>query len=269
MISEGRLWLDRVLAAIPPESSADGIMALREQAVIAGIQGDLLVARSRIGEARQLVEQVIDPGVGARLDVTEAMVELYSGDLQRSCELSERALPVSADDETRFLSMWLAGWALDISGDSDRALMWLEKARVLADSLGESVWRSKGLVAMGVTLWRRGELERAQQVLKQGLRLSHVGHDMRTGAQCLEVLGWIAAHQHDARRAVLLLGAASRFVRQVEDYWLVVGDQARFHKQCKQNTRDRLGVSEFDAAWREGNGLTFDQAVTVALAEPA
>ena len=268
MISEGRLWLDRVLAAIPPESSADGIMAIREQAVIAGIQGDLLVARSRIGEARQLVEQMIDPGVGARLDVTEAMVELYSGNLQRSCELSERAMPAADDDETRFLSMWLAGWALDIYGDSDRALMWLEKARVFTDSRGESVWRSKGLVAMGVALWRRGELERAQQVLKQGLRLSHVGHDMRTGTQCLEVLGWVSARQHDTRRAVLLLGAASKFVRQVEDYWLVVGDQAKFHKQCKQNTRDELGVSEFEVAWREGNGLTFDQAVAVALAEP-
>jgi hypothetical protein len=38
-----------------------------------------------------------------------------------------------------------------------------------------------------------------------------------------------------------------------------------FHEECERRAREALGDKEFDAAFREGNAMDFDEAVAYAL----
>jgi tetratricopeptide (TPR) repeat protein len=227
-----------------------------------------------------------DPVARSLIDTADACISLLSGQLERACECGERALTTPHDDETRAACQFYIALAHAMAGDNDAALRWLDDALELTQLRGESVWRARILMQTGVVLWRRAEFGRAREVVEQGLRVSHLLNDVRVGARCLEVLAWIVARDHDARRAAVLLGAASVFQGKFHDYWLNSGnsdackidedsfpmfpmvatvDQEDFHEECQRRARDELDTSDFDAAWREGIELTFDEAVAVAL----
>jgi non-specific serine/threonine protein kinase len=48
---------------------------------------------------------------------------------------------------------------------------------------------------------------------------------------------------------------------------LILPDLAVFHDECERRAREALGNNEFEAAWREGCSLHFDEAVAFALGE--
>ncbi len=268
MMTEARHWFDRLLAAIPDEPTIHRFMVLRESALMAGVSGHVETARSRAAEARSVLEQLDHQAATGLLDIVDAMVWLFSGGLNEAFECCERAVATSDDDHEAWVgAMVLGSDLLSILGNRDAALERLEQVRIFTESRGESVWRSKVSTSLGITLWRRGEVQRAAEALEQGLRLSHITNDVQTALHCLEGLAWIAGHQQNARRAMVLMAAAAAIVRELGDpFLLAAGDPADFHKQCEQHARDQLEVAEFDAAWREGSELTFDQAVAFALA---
>jgi serine/threonine-protein kinase PknK len=269
MITEARHWLDRGLAAIPNEPTIDRFRALRESALMATVSGDASTARSRAAEARDVLEQIDHQPATGLLDIIDAMVSYLSGDLTGACECCERAIAISGDDDQAPVgALVFVSWVLNSLGDSDGAMKRLERARVFTESRGESVWRSKVLTALGFTLWRQGEVQRAAEALEEGLQLSSITKNLQTVPTCLEGLAWIAGHQQNARRAVVLMAAAAVLRRDVGDPFLQLhaGDLAKFHEQCEQHTRDQLDAAEFDAAWHQGSELTFDQAVAFALA---
>ena len=267
MMSESRRWLARVLDVTPNEPSVDRFRILQESALAASVSADVVTARNHAAEARELLEQINDHPASGLLDVADALVSFFSGDLQGACECCERAIAApDEDDDARVGAMVFISTVLDVLGDSDGALQRLEQARAFTESRGESVWRSKVSTVMGTTLWRQGELQRALEAFEQGLYLSHAVNNVQTAVHCLEGLGWIAGQHHEARRAVVLMAATNVLVRQVEDPFLQAVDNARFHQDCEQLAREELGPAEFDAAWGEGSTMTFDQAVAFALA---
>ncbi len=268
MLTEARHWLDRVLAALSNEASIERFRALRESALVAVVSGDVSTARGRAAEARGVLEQIDHQPTTGLLDVIDAMVSYLSGDLNGACECCERAIATSVDGQVPVGALVFLGWVLNSLGDSDGAMTRLERVRVLTESRGESVWRSKVLTALGITLWRQGEVQRAIEALEEGLQLSRISKNLHAAPTCLEGLAWIAGYQQNARRAVVLMAAAAVLLREVGDPFLQLGagDLPKFHERCEQHARDELGVAEFDAAWREGSELTFDQAVAFALA---
>jgi hypothetical protein len=89
---------------------------------------------------------------------------------------------------------------------------------------------------------------------------------VQTAVHCIAGLAWVAGQHHEARRAVVLMAATAVFVREVQDPFLEAVDNAKFHQHCEQRAREEVEAAEFDAAWREGSMLTFDEAVAFALA---
>ena len=269
MMTEARHWLDRVLAAIPNEPTIDRFMALRESALMAGVSADMSTARNRASEARGVLSQIDDQAATGLLDLVDALVSFFSGDLNGARECCERAIAASDDDdEARVGALALVSWVLSMLGDHVGAIERLEQGRVFTESRGESIWRSKVLATLGFALWRQGDVERAAEALQQGLHLLHITKNLHSAQICLEGLAWIAGYQQNARRAVVLMGATDILSPEVGDplFQMDSGDLADFHKRCEQDAREELGVAEFDAAWREGSELTFDQAVAFALA---
>jgi non-specific serine/threonine protein kinase len=125
------------------------------------------------------------------------------------------------------------------------------------------------LWAVGIGWWRNGKPERAEQLLRECLGLSHLIDDPRNGAACLEALAWIAGAKNDPQRAVSLMAAAEALANSVGVSPAVLPDLSVFHEQCDRCARDALGAEACAIAHREGFAMDFDDAVAYALTEDA
>jgi non-specific serine/threonine protein kinase len=131
------------------------------------------------------------------------------------------------------------------------------------------VYRSYALWAVGLGWWRNGKTERAEQLLRQGLKLSHLIEDPRNGAACLEALAWIAEADNDPRRATALMACAQALGNSVGVPPAVLPELAVFHEQCEYRAREALGAEAFSTAHRQGLAMDFDNAVAYALTQDA
>ena len=268
-LREMRRWLDRALTAAPVEPTQDRVKALHGATLIAGLQGDVAVATARAGEAQALAEHTPDRTARGWAAVADGFAALVGGDADRALSRAEDAVAATDDPSVRVPALMLQGWAYDLSGELGRALIWQEKALAIAESAGEVVTRSYALWAVGLGWWRNGKPERAEQLLRECVQLSHLIDDPRNGAACLEALAWIAGAKNDARRAVLLMGSAEALGDSVGVPPAVLPDLAVFHEQCDRCARDALGAEAYAIAHRQGSALDFDDAVAYALTQDA
>jgi non-specific serine/threonine protein kinase len=264
-LSEMRCWLDGTLAAAPPAPTMERIRALFGAARIAGIQGDLPTATARVAEGQTLVEQMTDPLAHGMISFADGLTALVSGEFDRACARFEDSLSVCNEASVQVAAMLALGWALEFRGEIGRALIWQEKALAISESHGESVNRGYALWAIGVGWWRRGEPDRAEQLLKDGVRVTHQVDDARQSAACLEALAWLSGQKHHPRRAVVLMAAAEALVRTIGASTMVLPHLNVFHEECERSARDALGSDAFEAAHQEGRASTFDEAVAYAI----
>jgi len=84
----------------------------------------------------------------------------------------------------------------------------------------------------------------------------------------LEVLAWVAARQHQHRRAATLLGAADALFEDSGTSITAYQHLSGFHHECRQQVLDALGESAFTEAFDQGRGLTYEHALAEALDQP-
>ena len=271
-LTETRRWLDRALAATKVQPTPARIRALYGAALSANLHGrpgDIEGGAARAAEAEHLVQRMTDPVAQGLTSVAVGYAALLTGDLQRARTHFEKALTdIDTDDPTvHGAAMTLMGWVREFQGDVSRALVWQEKALALTESLGESVYRSWVLWSVGIGWWRQGKLERAEELLNQGLQLSRLVDDPRHGAACLEALAWVCCAKKEVRRAVVLMASADKLGGSQGASPMIFPDLTIFHDDCERRARDALGSKEFDVAWQAGCSMQFDEAVAFALKE--
>jgi predicted ATPase/DNA-binding CsgD family transcriptional regulator len=123
-------------------------------------------------------------------------------------------------------------------------------------------------LCIGFLAWRQGDSRRAADLLEQSLRLKRGMDDLLATGWCLEALAWIAAGQHDSRRAATLQGAAEALAQAVRlpapTYY---PDLPAAHAECERLSRSVLGDLEFQAAFRHGSSMNVEDAIGYALGE--
>src|SRR5262249_29842261 len=125
----------------------------------------------------------------------------------------------------------------------------------------------RALLVVASGRWYLGQAQRAETLLRQCLQLSQPIKDLWHGAQCLEMLAWVADSNHDPRRAVVLMAAADALSRASGASFIMVAAIGGFHEACEQHAREQLDAVEFQEAWDQGNSLTFDEAIAIALTQ--
>ncbi|MFE3757971.1 protein kinase [Nocardia tengchongensis] len=267
---EGRHWLDRALATAPEVASAVRATALARDCALAEVQGDLAAATRLVTDARALASQTTDPRAHAYAENTEALHEVFTGDLAHACARLEGTYAVFAaqgDLLAQVLVLLTLGWAHELQQDTARALEYHEKALTITESHGESVYRSHTLWSVAVAVWHQGDRNRALQLLRQGLALVRRRGDSFMAATCLEALAWIVSAEGSAKRAVVLMGAAQALGYVTGASTVVFSGLLVHHEECVRNTRRALGQQAFEAAHREGGSLDLDAAIAYALGE--
>ena len=264
MLCEGQRWLDLALAAASQEPSLERIAALCASADIANQQGDLPSAFARLSEARQHLAVVGDPAAAGMIDFFEGFTAMLSGDPDRARACLLNALDTTDTYYAQVSSMTVMGGLDLLAGDHRQAMSWFEKALALTEESDESMARSRLLLAAGVGCWQTGDLERAEQMLRECLRLAQRIDDRWTVANCLEGLAWVAESQGDARQAVVLMAAVSAISHAIGATALPFTHLGGFHDECQEKTRKQLSAAEYEAAWSEGSAWTFGDEESLA-----
>jgi serine/threonine-protein kinase PknK len=110
-----------------------------------------------------------------------------------------RAMAATDDFETQAYAMSAMGWLVLALGDPRTELDWSERGHALAESHGDWSMRAVTSGSVGAAHWRLGDLDRAEQLLHQGLELALEFKDNFHLAIVLEVLARICESRHQPR----------------------------------------------------------------------
>jgi DNA-binding CsgD family transcriptional regulator len=137
----------------------------------------------------------------------------------------------------------------------------------LCGTSGADWHAAHAMTALGIALWRTGDVRRATAMEEQGLRFNRAIGDPLGSVLNLEVLTWIAATEQDHERAARLLGFLRATERVTGAPLAAYPHLARHHAECESATREALGEPAFQAAVQAGAGLPYCDALTFALRE--
>ncbi len=261
-LGEGRRWLDRALAAMPPEPTLDRVNALYGAAMLASQQGDLPAMTTRVAEARPLVEQMSDSLAHGLFGVIDGIASLLSGEFDRARSRLEDAVDASDDPLVQMPAMTGLGMVFEFRGDSSGARGWRERSIAIGESCGELVHRTYALFTGGVANWCEGNDDRAIEMLKQSLGMAQQVKNSLAVVHCVEVLAWVA---DDPVRAARLMAAAEALSVAAGVSTIAFPNLVVHHEECERRSREALGDKEFKAAYQKGCAMSFADAVAYAL----
>ncbi|WP_433682084.1 protein kinase domain-containing protein [Nocardia sp. CA-119907] len=269
-LSEGRRWLDRLMARRTGQITVDQGMAIYAACLIAAMQGDLPAVAALVREGRALVEQTTDPLTRAHIDLAHGLLALYSGNPSDARPYLEKAAQVHAERGDLLLqidALTFLGLTYELRNDSPQAIEHYEHALAITENRGETINQTYVQLSLAIALWRQGDPARATRLLAQALRVSRIVNDRTNAGICLQVLAWVAAEEGKAERAVVLTAAAERIGRSVGAAPVQFSDLLVHQEESERRTRRAMKEQTYVAAQREGAALSFDSAIAYALGE--
>ncbi|WP_433565658.1 protein kinase domain-containing protein [Nocardia sp. CA-151230] len=269
LFGEGRRWLDLALAHPHARSTTDRLRALHADTFISAVQRDLRSAAILLSQGRALAEQDPTPINQALIAYSEGHLALYLDQPARAVSYASRAVELlSSDPRTGLHISALVGLGLAYArhGDIGPALECYQRILSITEACGESSFRSAALWGTAIAAWAQGESSRAQELLRESLRLSRRLRSPIAAGINLEVLAWTAAGTDDQRAAVLM-GAAANMMQTAPGTEVYFPQMVEAHLHSERVVRRALGEPRFDAAWRRGLAMGINTAVAYALNE--
>ena len=273
-VSEGRYRLGHALAAAraPTVWRARGLLVASH---LAGLSGDGGAAMPLLEQGADLAGELNDPATSAFATWIKGNVCLYGGDLPSAAAHYEdglAVLPASAAYAGPRVHL-LIGTAIGagLAGDEERAAACHRQIAALVETDGEFFRRRYppySLWALGLAVWRRGDLDRATGLQHESLRLRDIVSDPVGTALNVEALAWIAASGREHARAAVLLGAAAGLWRSTGATLDGFRPMAEHRRDCERHARRALGDQAFLAAHDRGLELSAEDAVSSALQLP-
>ena len=264
-VLDGRMWLERAIAADPGDDTEDRIVALRWLGVLADEHGDLTVAMSALQESTDLTRQSGDRVQLARSLQSLGIVTRNAGDGERSRALLTESLAIRRElGDRSSLSAPLTNLALvsHDAGDIEGARSLLEESLALDRELGSTSGVAVNLVNLGSIAIELDDLERARALLQEALAAFVELGDPDGIAASLETITALCVREERNSEAVRLAGAALA-LREAHSTPLAARDRAGLDRDLARAVA-ALGENAFTDAFEAGRML--DQAAAVAAA---
>ncbi|MGI5261674.1 ATP-binding protein [Streptomyces angustmyceticus] len=265
-----RHWLDQALAA-SPEPSPERTSALRRNAWVALLQGDVDAAQTQLAEAAALAAELGLTKESAYVTLVKGMQAAAAGDIEEASLLTGDALSgFHSGNELSgtLLTMSIHGLILGLHGERERGLALLEEAVALTVQRGEVIWRSWALLALSFVELDH-DLAHAEAAAREALNLRRRVSAKFLVAFAFEILSWVSERQARHVRAATLSGAAAAMWRTVgtsPEYFHPVGV---VHQQHLAMVRTALGDDRYDAAFQRGYDLSEEAALDYVLGTAA
>ena len=281
-VSEGRRWLEAVLALGRPADVAEGsepTLPLRRWAFLHLVTGMLTAQQGDYERGIALYEESLTlyRNMGHRKGMSGPLRELgavayQKGDYEQAACLSQQALDISR----AFGSAFGSGLAVCTLSDALRAQGDLERARVLleesAASLRQTRYPLRVANALAITLSRLGSIEcqvgrveRASELFKESLRLARRFGFTFDAVIFLGGMARVEAIQDRPERAARLLGASAAQREALGTFVPPIGRTD--HDYATNAARATLGDRAFDAAWAAGHAMSLEEVISEVVGE--
>jgi non-specific serine/threonine protein kinase len=267
-LSEGNLWLEKILAAGIGTQGKERAKALRASSILATDTGDYIRARAFAESSIKLYREIGD-NRGAGLVLADLGASFHRGGKEEEAiESLEESLRLLRATGERWGIAYALVWLGDTwfrMGDTTRAATSWEESLRLTQELGDHFVMAWSLGGLADVARLRADYKRATGMFKESLSLSQSSGDKFGPPYVLEALGLVAAALGDAKRAARLWGAASAW-REAFSEPLSLAYQRDYAASITQ-ARTQLGEKVYASAWSEGHAMSPEQAIALALEE--
>ncbi|RUP00947.1 MAG: disease resistance protein [Mycobacterium sp.] len=269
-LQQGRRRIEQALDAEPTATALQRLQAVNAAAELAFLQADIPSLAARQAEARELLAGVTDRNAIANFTVNDATLALLTGQLELAQSLAQESFTGTGEYWVRIFALLVMTWAAAANGDAQTAVAHAEHGLALSEAHGHDIiLRTYLWAALALGRMVLGQLESAEQAVREGLQLSRMMNDTVSCVTFVEAAAWIAAARKEAWRAAVLTAAAATISRSVGADSAVSANVGQFHEACEHQIREQLSPSEYRTATNEGRLLSLDEAIAIVLDEAA
>ncbi len=268
-LTEGSGWLERALA-VGPEAGPVRIKALYQAGRLAQQGGDYEQGQALASESLDLSRELGDTQGVARAVGLLGWIAHAQGDRDVACRLLEEGLALarqSGDERTVARTLLFLGDLRLRQGAPEEAAPLLQESLALYRRMGDRWSTAWALGGLGEVARLQDDALQAVAHLQSSLALYQQAGSRSEIPYPLEGLARTLAEQGQLQRAARLWGAAHA-LRQAVRARLQPSYEADDVPALEQ-ARAALGGEAFAAAWAEGQAMTLDQVLALALAAEA
>ncbi len=267
-LSEGNLWLEKILASGTGAQGKERAKALRASSILSTATGDYIRARAFAESSIKLYREIGDNrGAGLVLADLGASLNL-GGKHEEAIEPLEESLRLLRAAGERWGVAYALLWLGDTwfrMGDTRRAATSFEESLRLTQEVGDHYLMAWSFTGLGEMARLRADYKRATGMFREALSHYQSSGDKFGPPFTLETLALVAAALGDAERAARLWGAASAWREAINEPLSLV--YQREYAPSVTQARTQLGEEVYAAAWSEGHAMSAEQAIALALEE--
>ena len=267
-LSEGNLWLEKILAAGMGTHGKERAKALRASSILSTDTGDYIRARAFAESSMKLYREIGD-NQGAGLALIDLGATLH-------LEGKEEEAIVSFEESLRLLGATGGPWGIAYAlvwlgdawfriGDTTRATTSWEESLRLTQELGDHYLMAWSLGGLADVARLRADYKRATGMFKESLSLYQSSGNKFGPPFSMEALALVAVALGDAKRAARLWGAASAWREAINEPLSLI--YQRDYSASVTQARTQLGEEVYASAWSEGHAMSPEQAIALALEE--
>jgi predicted ATPase/class 3 adenylate cyclase len=277
-LTQGRAWLEGMLALPQPDAGGDRARALRARALygaatLASTQNDLDRAVALGEESLAISRELGDRALAANALNTLGLIALHQGNVHRAAVLCGEGLLICRELGDSWMiarALTSLGQTAYVRGDFARAASLFEECLSTTRDLGDASYGAVALLYLGHVAREQGDAVTASARFRESLRRSHALGDRLRVTRALDGLATALAADNLASRperalvAARLVGAAAA-LREVQGAALHPMDRPAV-EHAVERLRAVLGGPAYDEAVAEGSLLPLQEALMAALA---
>src|SRR5215218_1378938 len=267
--SEGVRWLDELLASGPGKPALGGLPYFL-RGFLAVLQSDPTAARPALARAVMVARDAGQFRLLAESLAIGSVAANMAGDRTSARGLLDESQVVAEGiDDVAAMLAFLQARSLNgfFEGDLDTVRASSSAGVRLSRETGDTYGLEMLLINLGSAALLACELDQAQPLFAEALRISNEIDDRVAQYILLDLLGCHAASSGQARRAAQLLGAAEAVRTGVGA--TLIPTVAPLVAGAEASAIAALGASSFEAEFNAGKRLSRDAAIGTALGEPA
>jgi len=193
-VTEGRSWLERVLACRDGGAASLRAEALNAAGGLAHLQGDEPRAETLLEESLRYARCTGDHAAEARALTNLATIAAMQGDYQKALSRYEGSVPIFRDGQdtpNAATALYNIGITKLNLGNDEEAQPFLEESLQLWRSIGFELGIAMALTNLATIMRQRGDLERAKMVMEESASHLLESGDRSYRAQMLLEMGAI------------------------------------------------------------------------------
>jgi tetratricopeptide (TPR) repeat protein len=265
---EGQVYLEENLALRQKIDDLDGMgTALLQLGSIAYIQGKIEDAEKAFADSLDCFHKVGNMRFVSEALFSQAMLAFSERDFERATEICEQAIAIGQDTRERSIvavGIFRLGRVSMAQGNYDLAIKQYQEVMEIAQETGFKPLLAMASFGLAVAAVSQRRYPEAYAYLKEASEYWLEVHDYYDSGFSLMIMAELAYGLNEIRTAAQLIGAAEHILPS-SAFRMLSPVEADEYYRVQQAVRETLGEAEYQQAWAEGQEMTLEQALNLAL----